>query len=268
MVEYYERKFSMWNLFKKEKKIPTVTFATCCWEKDWEKILLDEEYLPKKQIENHGFAFHEKILIINNVSDEEKVSFHAQKLVDKGILTHYYLSRPKASEILQFFQLKRSDFRMGKDAKDYEDVTNDWIYYNALAPLSAIYFSSSDFLLYVTGDVYLEKKVDWIEKAIDKMQKKKKYKVANLTWNERYGEAAKESYKSDENFFISKSGFSDQMFLVLREDFLQPIYGEIREDAAHFPRGDVFEKRVYSFMKNHRWQRITYKLASYVHKSF
>ncbi len=163
------------SFFRKEKKIAAVSFATACWEKDWEKILLDEEYLQKKQIENHSFAFHEKILIINNVADEEKVSFHAQKLVDKGVLTHYYLSRPKASEILQFFQLKRSDFRMGEDAKDYENVTDDWIYYNALAPLSAIYFSNSEYLLYVTGDVFLEKKAEAFSKRItDLYQKEQK----------------------------------------------------------------------------------------------
>jgi hypothetical protein len=246
----------------------SVAFATACWEKDWEKILLDEEYLAEKMIKNHSCPFHEKILIINNVNDEKRVAECAQKLVEKKVLTHFYLARKNETELLDFFQLKRSDFRMGKDAANYENVTPDWIYYNALAPLSAIYHCQSDYLLYVTGDVYLDQKVDWIDSAVAKMQKVKKYKVANLTWNENYREAKKESYRTNGDFFVSKNGFSDQMFLVSLEDFRKPIYGEIREDAAHYPRGDVFEKRVYSFMKNHGWQRITYKLGSYVHKSF
>lgn len=258
----------MWNLFRKEKKERSVSFATACWEKDWEKILLCPEYLQKKQIENHSFPFREKILIINNVSDEEKVAFHAHKLIEKGVLTHYYLSRPKEKEILDFFQLQRSDFRPGKDVPSDKGITFDWIYYNGLAPLSAIYYCKSNYLLYVTGDVYLDQKVEWVGKAIEKMQKVKKYRVANLTWNECYHEAEKESCRKDGDFFISKSGFSDQMFLVSKEDFQKPIYSELREDSGHYPYGDIFEKRVYSFMKNHGWQRITFRLGSYVHKSF
>lgn len=258
----------MWSFFRKEKKAKTVAFATSCWEKDWEKIVLDEEYLSRKMIGNHDYSFHEKILIINNVSDEEKVLFHAQKLKEKKIITHIYLSRPQEKEIFSFFCLQRSDCRMGKDADQYDNVTPAWIYYNALAPLSAIYYCQSDYLLYMTGDVTVEQKTSWIPLAIGKMEKNQRYKVANLTWNDRYDEAKKESYKKDGDFFVAKAGFSDQMFLVATKDFKQPIYGEIRDDAAHFPRGEVFEKRVYSFMKNHRWKRITFRKGSYLHKSF
>ena len=97
------------------------------------------------------------------------------------------------------------------------------------------------------------------------MGKKPKIKVANLTWNEKYCEAKKESYKKRKGFYVSKRGFSDQQFLVKREDFRQPIYSEIREDASHFPRGDVFEKRVFSYMLNHGWERITFSKSSYRH---
>ena len=30
------------------------------------------------------------------------------------------------------FPLTKEDFTMGEDAKDYENVSNEWIYYNAL----------------------------------------------------------------------------------------------------------------------------------------
>ncbi len=258
----------MWGFFRKEKKTNTLSFATSCWEKDWRQILLNEEYLQKKMIENHCGSFREKILIINNVDDEDLVSFHAKKLKEKNILTQVYLSRYTEKEVLDFFQLKRSDFRIGEDASSYENVTPDWIYYNALAPLSAIYLAKSDFLLYMTGDVYLDQPIAWTDQAMEKMQKRTSYKVANLSWNGNYAEARKESFRKDGDFFVAKSGFSDQMFLVATKDFRQPIYGEIRSDAAHFPRGDVFEKRVYSFMKNHGWQRIIYSRGSYIHKSF
>jgi hypothetical protein len=227
-----------------------VTFATCCWERDWRQILLDPEYLAVRQIGNHRFPFAERLLIINNVSDLEAVKRAAQSQVDQGTLTRYIV----AEDILPFFGLKRSDF-------------NEWQYYNALAPLSAIYHCPTDYLLYLTGDVYLKRPVDWIPKALRFLEKRPEVKVANLAWNDNYREVKKESYRRTWNFFVADEGFSDQMFLVRRKDFRAPIYGELREDGAHYPRGDVFEKRVFSYMKNRQWERITFRRGSYTHEN-
>lgn len=229
---------------------PTVTFATSCWEKDWRLILGDSDYLSIRQIANHSFPFAERLLIINNVDDLETVKRAAQEKIDSGVLTRYVV----AEDIFTHFQLKRVDF-------------NDWQYYNALAPLMAIHEAKSEYLLYLTGDVYLKEEVSWIGKAVKFMEKNQRLKVANLTWNDNYREAKKESYRRTWNFFVAKQGFSDQMFLVRSADFKGPIYGEIRLDAAHYPRGDVFEKRVFSAMKNRGWERITYKRGSYTHEN-
>ncbi|PIS01950.1 MAG: hypothetical protein COT85_07345 [Chlamydiae bacterium CG10_big_fil_rev_8_21_14_0_10_42_34] len=230
--------------------IPSVTFATACWEKDWRQILLDPSYLQVKQIANHKFPFAEKLLVINNVIDLPQVMEAAQKKVDEGVLSRYVV----AKDVLDFFQLKKEEL-------------NDWQYFNAVAPLMAIRECKSDFLLYLTGDVFLEKPVQWIPRAIRCMQKRPNVKVANLTWNDNYREAKKESYRKTWNFYFGKKGFSDQMFLVRKGDFCAPIYGEIRDDSHHFPRGDVFEKRVFSYMLNHGWERITFRRGSYTHEN-
>lgn len=230
--------------------IPTVTFATSCWEKDWRLILLDSDYLRTRQIENHLFPFAERLLIINNVSDLDAVIKAAQAKVDEGVLTRFVV----AEDVLPFFGLKKTDF-------------TQWQYYNALGPLNAIYHSRSDYLLYLTGDVYLKEMVDWIGKALKWMEKREKIKVANLTWNDNYGEAKKEASQRTWNFYLSKQGFSDQMFLVRKKDFCAPIFNEMREDARHYPRGDVWEARVFSYMKNREWERITFRRGSYTHEN-
>lgn len=230
-------------------------------------MILQGDYLSKKQIDPHRFEFEKRILIINNVKDPKRVTDAAQKKVEEGVLTYFYLSQEKDKEIMKFFSLKREDFKAGPDAHLYPGVNNDWVYFNALAPLAAIYFCKTDYLLYLTGDSYLTDKVDWITTAIDQMERKPKFKVANLTWNLNYEEAKRESYKEDEDFYIAKDGFSDQFFLVKTEEFQKPIYGEIREDSSHFPRGDVFERRVYSYLKNRGFLRLTYKHGSYLHES-
>ena len=229
---------------------PSVTFATACWERDWRLILLDPDYLSLRQISHHQFPFSEKLLVINNVSDLEAVKRAAQKKIDEGVLTRYVI----AKDILPIYGLERSIF-------------SDWQFYNALAPLTAIHECNTDYLLYQTGDVYLKKPVDWIAKAIRCMKKKPRVKVANLTWNENYSEAKKESCKTSWNFYFANQGFSDQMFLVKTSDFKAPIYGEIREDSHHYPWGDILEKRIYSAMKNRGWMRITFRHGSYIHEN-
>jgi hypothetical protein len=250
----------------KQPPLPSVSFATNCWERDWRHILLDPLYLAQRQIANHLFAFAEKMLVINNVSDLSAVRQAAQKKVDEGVLTRYVVADDMAEDVLSFFQLKREDFCPGSDADRYEIVNADWIYYNALGPLSAIYLCQSDYLLYLMGDVRLDEPVEWIEPALQMMEKNLRYKVANLTWNHRYTEARRESKWRKKGFYVAKEGFSDQLFLIRKSDFRAPIYREICEEASHFPRGDVFEKRAFSAMKNRGWLRLTYAKGSYIHE--
>ena len=255
-------------MFFRRKPLPTVTFATTVWEKDWRQILLDPEYLPVRQIQNHQFPFAEKLLVINNVDDVAAVKRAACELIEKGVLTRFVVADEIATDVLRRFELQRSDFRMGPDAGNYENVTPAWIYYNALGPLAAIYSCQSDYLLYLTGDVRLDEPVDWIPAALLKMERFPRYKVANLTWNGNYAEAKRESASRHGPFYVANEGFSDQLFLMRRQDLQHPIYGQIRPDSTHFPRGDVFEKRVFSWLKNNGFQRLTYRKGSYIHKNF
>lgn len=230
---------------------PTVTFATSCWEKDWRPILLGKNYLEVQQIQNHQFPFHQRLLIINNVEDLPAVKKAADEKVKAGVLSRYVV----AEDILSAFDLKRADF----DA---------WQYYNALGPLNAIFHCQSDYLLFHTGDVYLKKPVQWIPAALRFMAKHRQARVANLTWNDNYTEAKKESSRCTWNFFVADQGFSDQMFLVRRSDFMAPIYQTKGPDSSHYPRGDVFEARIFRYMKNQNWKRITFRRGSYTHDNF
>lgn len=248
----------MFSFWQKKKEKP-VAFATSCWENNWQDLLQEEKL--KTKISYHTYPFSQKILIINNVKNPQQVEKKAKEL---RCFTDIFFAEEYISSILSFFSLKRESFRAYDVRKEYQ-VSDDWIFYNALAPLAAIYFCPSPYLLYTTSDVWLKKPVRWIEKALFWMEKKPEYKVANLLWNEKASEAKKESFQKKGDFWVSKKGFSDQMFLIKTKDFQQKIYSEIREDASHFPRGDVFEKRVYSYMKNHGWLRLIYRKGSYFH---
>lgn len=237
------------------------TFATCCYEKDWKLLLLDPKYLEEKQIQNHSYPFSEKLLVINNVENLDLVKKAADKLISKKILTRYVVAKDLEKEMLSFFKLKKEDFRSSSQN------SSDWVYFNALGPLTAIYTAQNPYLLYQTGDVFLKRAVSWIDRSLRFMEKNKDVKVANLTWNENFKEAKEESYRKTWNFFVAKKGFSDQMFLIKTDDFRAPIYSEIHEESGHFPWGDLFEKRVFSWLLNRGFKRITYRRGSYIHEN-
>jgi hypothetical protein len=141
------------------------SFVTTCWEKDWEHILCTPGYLDVCQIKRHAYPFAEKILIINNVLDLGKVKKQADLLVSQGVLSRYVVAEAIAEEILSFFDLQKSDFALTQEGKDW-NLSPDWLYYNALGPLAAIYENKSEYLLYVTGDVWLKQEISWIDRAI------------------------------------------------------------------------------------------------------
>lgn len=198
----------------------------------------------------------------------EAVKRVAKERAEEGIFTRFVVAAEVTKEMLLFFQLDRSDFRVGMDASLYENVNPDWIYYNALGPLAALYACQSDYLLYLTGDVTLPKPLDWVGPSLRVMERDQRYRVANPVWNEKYEEARRESIRKKGAFYGALQGFSDQLFLVKRDDFRQPIYGEISAEVAHFPRGDVFEKRAFSAMKARKWERLIYRKGSYLHQNF
>ena len=86
---------------KKEKDLPDVTVATSCWEKDWKYLLLEDDFIKNKKIANHGFSFTNRVLVINNVKDYEKVLLFANKLKSKKILTHIHVAKDYEKEIRQ-----------------------------------------------------------------------------------------------------------------------------------------------------------------------
>ncbi len=233
----------------------TITLETKVWENDWELILKTSrlENLIKRC--NHHFDQH--ILYINNVKDPAEVEKHAQRLIDKGVIDQFVHVHKHSDEALNFFNLNKE--KLGKG------------YYYSIAELVSIYLTKTEYLLHFSSDAIPEKDIlsPWLQSGIDLLQNNPKVKVFNLTWNHREKEAKKESLTEDENFYFGY-GFSDQMYLVRTEDFRAPIYEEFNESSKRYPQygGELFEKRVDSWMRNHEHLRATYKHGSYLHQNF
>ncbi|MCM3568568.1 hypothetical protein [Neobacillus mesonae] len=230
-----------------------VTFETKCYEKDWEYLLKTNRL--KRMIEQNNHDFNEKKLFINNVSNIKEVCAHAEKFVESGILTSYVVVDEFADEALKFFNIDRKGFKGG--------------YYYSISELVAIYLCSTEYLLHFSSDSILETSFDWVNHAISRMECDHNIKVANPVWNKKYAEAKNESLYEEERFFIG-FGFSDQCYLIRTTDFRDRIYNERNPASERYPAygGELFEKRVDAWMRNHNYYRITYKHGSYIHKNF
>ena len=232
----------------------SITFETKVWEKDYE-IILKSGHLQSMIFRCH-YPFKEKSLFINNVNDLGKVQRLADKLINKSVIDKYIIVESIANEVLDFFELSKKSLGHG--------------YYYSIAELASIYLCTSKYLLHFSGDSMpmRNNQYKWLWQLLQKMESNPQICVANLLWNRKSNEAINESLEYDSQFCIGY-GFSDQMYLVRTEEFRQPIYNEYNEKSNHYPKygGELFEKRVFSWMLNHNRLRATYMSLSYVHRN-
>ena len=203
-----------------------------------------------------NIAFDERVLFINNVSDIDEVRQYADVKIKNNVIDKYYLVDDYADKALDFFNISKNSFKGG--------------YYYSIAELVGIYLCKTQYLLHFSSDSTLEKnQSDWIEQALAVFSTQKNVLVANPTWDFKYKEAKKESIGELDDFYLGY-GFSDQCYLIRADDFKKDIYNETHEASNRYPEygGDLFEKRVDSYMRNHELLRITSKNSSYIHSNF
>jgi len=232
-----------------------VTFETKCYFNDWE-FLLKQNRLAK-MISNCNYNFSSRRLFLNNFEDYSEVKSYANQLIKDNIIDEYYVVSDYAKETMDFFNLDKEGFKGG--------------YYYSIAELVSIYLCKTEFLLHFSSDAIMQNncKTDWIESAIEVISSKDDVAVANPTWDFKFREAKSESYAEDEDWFYSY-GFSDQCYLIKTEDFRKDVFNEINSLSARYPKygGELFEKRVDSYIRNHQLKRISSKHCSYIHKNF
>jgi hypothetical protein len=206
-------------------------------------------------MERNACSYSEKILMINNVRNYSVVSKHAERAVQQGWLTKYIIVEEYAAEALDFFSISRESLGVG--------------YRYSIAELVGIFQSRSDFLLHYASDCIPAVTSDWLPKAVQLMSRDLRVKVCNLDWEENPGESQASAIEETDDFHIGH-GFSDQCYLVRTQDFRQRIYNETHPASARYPKygGELFEKRVDSWMQNHGHLRATYKHGHYIHKNW
>lgn len=234
----------------------TVSFFTICYEGDWERIL--KENRLERIIKQCNFDFFERGLIINNVKDRALVEQYAQEAVKKGIIDVYYFSEDHSATILSKLSIKRSSFRL-----DFYDG-----YYYSIGPLTAAYQAKGKYLLYFTGDCLMEPhSKPWIGESIARMEADKQIFVASARGADTEPEVQFHAIGEDDSY-IYTNGFSDQCFLVETSRLQGDIYNFYHYYTERYPLygGELFEKRVNSYMCINQYSRIVSKHAFYSHE--
>ncbi len=231
----------------------TITLETKCWEGDWKRILAGEHL--RLLAERNVYPFSEKILMINNVIKPAVVSKHAERAIQKGWITKYIIVAEHAAEALDFFSVTRESLGIG--------------YPYSIAELVGIFLCRSDFLLHYAGDCLPAGASDWVSRSVGLMSQDSRIKVCSLYPGENRGGEKPGLVGETDDFYLG-CGFSDQCYLVRTENFRQRIYNESHPASARYPRygGELFEKRIDSWMQNHGHLAAAFKHAYYIHKNW
>jgi hypothetical protein len=233
----------------------SITFETKCYENDW-KFVLKTNYLDK-MIKNCNIDFSFRQLIINNIINRASISKYAQQKVNKNIIDAYYFAADYIDDALKFFNIKKDSFGKG--------------YYYSTAELVGLYLSKTKYHLHFASDSFLPNKHNsrWLIDAYDILEKRADILVANPSWNYQFNRAKDESFDKADHFYIG-CGFSDQCYLVRTEDFKKDIYNYSHPDSNRYPSygGELFEKRINSFMHQKKMFRLTSSNTTYIHNNF
>lgn len=228
----------------------TVTVETKVWEADWEIILKTGRV--EKMFARNNYLFDRRAVFINNVKEYGPVIAACQELIDKGAIDDYVVVAEHADEALAFFQLSRESLGAG--------------YVYSIAELVSIYLCETDYLLHFSGDSCLQAAYDWLPQTLDMLETKPEVKVITMAWDGRFDQVRREAFSEDDQFYYC-SGFSDQMYLVRTADFRHPIYNEYHAYSERYPKygGELFEKRVDSWLRTNDYRRAVWKYGSYRH---
>lgn len=232
-----------------------LTFETKCYENDYEFILQGSRLA--RTIDNCGYAFERRQLVINNVKDRQKVGDLAEAAKARGLFDDYFFAEDYAEETLAHFHLSREDLGRG--------------YYYSISELVGIHKCRTTYLLHFSSDAMIPRPsaVPWVVEAMERMVADPRLVCANPCWNFKYAEAKAESSSREGPWYLGQ-GFSDQCYLVPRALFDSDIYREAHPFSERYPSygGELFEKRVDSYMRNHGLLRLTRADLSYRHRNF
>lgn len=229
---------------------PPVSFFTKCWERDWRRVL--DRGGARVQAARCLYPFAARTVLINNVADRKQLHEAGDHAILRGDIDAYAFVEDEIDRTLDFFRLTRKALGKG--------------YVYSICEMTEILLARTPYLVHFAGDVALPGPAGWIRRGVEILQADPQIAVVNPVWNGRLWEARAESIEDRGDHYVGY-GFSDQAYLVRVVDFRADILRETHPASKRYPSygGDLFEKRVDSWMRNHDRLRATFKEVMYRH---
>lgn len=205
----------------------------------------------KKIEESNCRRFTNRVVLINNVNDVQDAKRRAQQLIDEGEIDSYYFVQEHLDSALSQTGLIRKDLRRFPHFLDWAIV--------------AVTLPGSQWILHWDAEVELQEPVNWVDSAINLMERDRRILIANPNWNKAGIKLEALEYEDD---FAFSYGMSDQVFLARRAELARPIYNYFCPASLRYPLSHImgiFEKRVDAYMRRTRQLRATYLPATYIH---
>ncbi len=205
--------------------------------------------------EQNQICFSQRTVVINNVLSVEDARARAERLIGGGEIDRFVFVSEFLDTALRITGMSRDDLGRFPHFVDWGLVT--------------VSCARSPWLLHWDAEVTLEKPVNWIGPAIERMKSDESVLVANPSFDTDSirGGIRKGLYRAVGDFALGY-GFSDQVFLARTERLARPIYKEKCLASLRFPLAHIlssFEMRIDAYMRNHRLQRAIYLPAVYRH---
>ncbi len=232
-----------------------LTIETKCWEGDWKWVLQPSRF---ETLRKRCAVFDAKwVLWINNGAEQMAMIDAASHLQRNGLIDEWGLVSEHAQSALSHFQIPPESFDGG--------------YHYSIAELVGLYKCATPYLLHFSGDVLplASGETTWLSTLMTGLRQHPEWAVVNLSWDGKYAEVRRDADHISEPWAIGY-GFSDQMYLVRASEVKSPIYNETNPAGRRYPSygGNLFEKRVDAYMRNHGRQRATLLTGAYQHKNY
>jgi hypothetical protein len=226
-----------------------VTIETKVWERDWAARLHSSGFSLVYEL--NEIKCH-RLLWINNVLNPALVKDASEHWIRQGQLDVVEEVLPRLSSALNHFGLAESDLGLG-------------LYYSS-AELVGVFTCETEYLCHFAGDCRLAHKSDWIERGIAMLEARPDICVVNPIWNGNVEEAMSEAQSWDDDYAYGY-GFSDQCYLIRTGELRNADLRTMHPESERYPTygGDLFEKRVDSWMRANGLKRATDLRTCYVH---
>ncbi|MBN8689985.1 MAG: hypothetical protein J0L72_04235 [Armatimonadetes bacterium] len=229
----------------------SLTIETKVWNGDWQVVLNPERL--RLTFELNPGNYHRRVLI-NNVDDLPKVKEHADRLVRIGLVHEIVVVAEHIEPALNHFNISK------------ESLGKGFVY--SSAELVGLYTCTTEFLCHYASDCWNLHISDWCSRGMDLLNSDPEISVVNPLWNGEYNMALLETISRRGVYGIGY-GFSDQCYLVRTKEILGADLNLRHFASSRYPDygGELFEKRIDSWMRTHGRFRANDLSATYFHKA-